>query len=308
MATSDLITIQRAKINIPSATSANDPAISYLVSAASAAVVRYCRRDFLKQTYDELYSGNGDRRLILRQYPLLSIQSVRYRPVTVLKVINSLANTPQARVAVTSSGLTLTRVTSGVMTTSSLGFAGNVTVTALQAAINALGSGWSAQGTGYDQWPSADIYFANGISGAPGPQADSQGALTAAGQNAELKLHTYELAGYQIDQRRGWLLRAIPYTDPELLHPEDLIWPVGINNFRVQYSAGYAYVPDDVQEACAELVASWFQQLGRDLTLQSESVARTYSYSAEHTSGTLPNRVKALLKPYRYHPALNASG
>jgi hypothetical protein len=34
-------------------------------------------------------------------------------------------------------------------------------------------------------------------------------------------MHTYELAGYQFDPR-GWLLRAIPYTDPELLHPEDL--------------------------------------------------------------------------------------
>ena len=37
-------------------------------------------------------------------------------------------------------------------------------------------------------------------------------------------MHTYELQGYQWDAR-GWLLRAIPYTDPELLHPEDLIFP-----------------------------------------------------------------------------------
>ena len=42
---------------------------------------------------------------------------------------------------------------------------------------------------------------------------------------------------------------TIPYTDPELLHPEDLIWPVGVNNFRVQYTAGYSTIPEAVQEA-----------------------------------------------------------
>ena len=45
------------------------------------------------------------------------MQSVRYRPVTVVKITNNLANTPQARVSVTSTGLTLVRVTSGVATT-----------------------------------------------------------------------------------------------------------------------------------------------------------------------------------------------
>ena len=83
--------------------------------------------------------------------------------------------------------------------------------------------------------------------------------MASSGSYAELKLHTYELQGWQPDSRQGWLLRAIPYTDPELLHPEDLIWPVGVNNFRVQYTAGYASIPDDIQEACAQLVAYHFR-------------------------------------------------
>ena len=122
-------------------------------------------------------------------------------------------------------------------------------------AISAVGRGWSAQVVGdstgdYGKWPSADLYVPSSY----GDGVQSQGALTAMRQNAELKLHTYELAGYQWDAR-GWLLRAIPYTDPELLHPEDLIWPVGVNNFRVQYTAGYTTVPEAVQEACARWVA-----------------------------------------------------
>jgi hypothetical protein len=297
----DLIDLDRARQNIPTSQNTDEPVISTLITAASRACRKYCRRDFTQTTYDELYSGSGDRRLFLRQFPLLSVDSVCYRPVTVLKIINNLANTPQARVAVTSTGLTLTRVTNGVKTTdTSVTFASNVTIGAVIAAVNALGNGWTAMTIGYDNWPAADLYCPNGISGSDGANPPSQGALTAAGQNSELKMHTYELAGFQLDVRRGWLLRAIPYTDPELLHPEDLVWPVGINNFRVQYTAGFAAVPEDVQEACAELVATYFAQRGRDMTLQAESVGTGHSYSVPGvTIDNIPERIAALLRPYR---------
>jgi hypothetical protein len=251
VAAKDLITLARAYQDL-GGVSGVDSLISTLITAVSDAIEKYCRRDFTSKSYDELYNGNGDRRLFLREYPLQSVQSVRYRPVTVLKIQNTnTALNQRATVAVTSTGLTLVRVTSGVSTTSTVAFAGNATLQAVAAAVNALGNGWSAQVVGdtggdYGLWPSADLYVPTSY----GDGTQSQGALTARGQNAELKLHTYELAGYQWDPR-GWLLRAIPYTDPELLHPEDLIWPVGVNNFRVQYTAGYTTVPEAVQEACA---------------------------------------------------------
>jgi len=283
----DLITNARARSALPSAalSGSDDTAINQLITACSKLIHRYCKRIFVQQTYDEQYNGRGERALVLRNFPLLSVQSVRYRPVVVLKIQNNLANTPQARVSVTKTGLTLVRVTSGVSTTdTSITFAGNPTIVALQNAANALGSGWSAVGQGYDQWPSSDLYCPNGISGVNDPSVASQGALTAAGQNAELRMHTYELAGYQINERQGWLLRAIPYTDPELLHPEDLIWPVGVNNFRVQYTAGFATIPDDLQEACAQLVAYHFRLGPR-----------------ETPDVPIPPAIAQLLTTYRHH-------
>src|SRR6516164_1576533 len=127
MAANDLITLARAKQDIQSITdTSQDALITTLITAISRAIEKYCRRDFVQTTYDELYNGTGDRRLLLRQYPLLSIQSVRYRPVTVLKITNNLANTPQARVTVAPTGLTLVRVTNGASATdASLTFAGN---------------------------------------------------------------------------------------------------------------------------------------------------------------------------------------
>jgi hypothetical protein len=223
--------------------------------------------------------------------------------VTVLKVQNTDTVTNQrATVTVTSTGLTLVRVASGVSSTdTSVTWAGNATLTAVANAVNALGNGWSAQVVGdsndYGKWPSADLY----IPPSYGDGVQSQGALTARGTNAELKLHTYELQGYQWDPR-GWLLRAIPYTDPELLHPEDLIWPVGINNFRIQYTAGYTTIPEAVQEACAEWVAAQFFLTGRDPALRSQRVSGAIAQEwtgLEPDTARPPAVVARLLAPYR---------
>jgi hypothetical protein len=302
----DLITLARAKYDITESqgNTTYDSQISALITAASKLIERFCRHDFVQASYDELYNGNGQRRLLLREYPLVSVESVRYRPVTVLKIINNnTATNQQARVSVNSAGLTLVRVASGVKTSdTSVTFAGNVTLQAVANAVNALGNGWSAQVVGdannYGLWPSADLYCPNGAT--TGTSA-GQGSLTAWGQFAELKMHTYELAGYQIHNVNGWLLRAIPYTDPELLHPEDLLWPVGVNNLRVQYTAGYATVPDPVQTACAQLVAALFRQFGKNAYLAAEMTPQ-YAYSLDMPEASVPPLIRMLLEPYRrYH-------
>jgi hypothetical protein len=313
MAAKDLITLARAKQNIQSITdSSQDSLLGVLITAVSEMIEKYCRRRFVSTAFDELYNGTGDRRLLLRQYPVQSVQSVRYRPVTVLKVINSntLLN-QQARVAVTSTGIQCTRMASGTAVTETLQtFASNKTLTAMATAITALGNGWQAQIVGdssptgdYGLWPSSDLYVPNAYGDALEGSGilQSQGAMNARNVYAELKMHTYELAGFQWDVR-GWLLRAIPYTDPELLHPEDLIFPVGINNFRVQYTAGYSTVPEAVQEACAEWVSESYFKTLRDPGLQMQSVPGASSFNVRVLD---PNRpppsVQALLAPYRRH-------
>jgi hypothetical protein len=317
MAAKDLITLARAKQNIQSITdTSQDALLTTLITAVSDAIEKYCRRRFVSSSFDELYNGTGDRRLILRQYPIQHVKSVRYRPVTVLKVINnSTSQNQQARAWITSTGLQCWRMASGTAVTETLlTWASYPTLSALAAAVTALGNGWSAQSVGdsndYGSWPSADLYvpgsYGDTLEGAG--TLESQGSLTARGQNAELKMHTYELAGYQYDPR-GWLLRAIPYTDPELLHPEDLIWPVGINNFRIQYTAGYTTIPEAVQEACAEWVAMLYGLTLRDPEIRtltvSGALSSVYAIQSAHEP---PIRVKALLASYRRHTVANDQG
>jgi hypothetical protein len=319
----NLIGTERAKLGCAGATPADDRTIDAMIGACSDAIVKWCRRDFTVRSYDEVYSGDGDRRLLLRSYPILSVESVRYRPVTVLKVINSDQHTnQQARVTVTATGLTLLRVASGVQVLdTTVTWAANPTLNAVASAVTALGNGWSAQVVGdagmqggqqgdYGLWPSVDLYLPPSYGGG----LTSQGALSCRGAFGELKMHTYELQGYQWDPR-GWLLRAIPYTDPELLHPEDLIWPVGVNNFRIQYTAGYPVVPEAVQEACAEWVAELWQLAQRDPALRTQTTAppggtaqaRTWNDATRSPEGPPPN-VKSLLAPYRRHTITTNQG
>jgi len=298
----DLITLARAYQNLQGVSSV-DALLQTLLTAASDAVQKWCRRDFVSTSYDELYSGNGQRELILRQYPIISVESVRYRPVTVLKITNTDPANVQARASVTSAGLKLVRVNAGVKSTdTSVTFAGNATLTAVAAAVNALGHGWSAQvvgdSTNYGSWPSADLYWPPSFPTFGGGTA-GQGALQCvAGSFAELRMHTYELAGYQWDSR-GWLLRAIPYSDPELLHPEDLVWPAGINNLRIQYTAGYATIPESIQEACAEWTAALYWQCSRDPMLTNQLTTGGAASGWKGTPGQPPDHVMALLMPYR---------
>lgn len=313
MAAKDLITLPRAYQNLNGVTGA-DPLIAVLITSCSDAIEKYCKRRFLTHAYDELYNGSGDKRLLLRQYPLQSVQSVRYMPVFVCRVQNTdTALNQQARVQITSTGLQCWRTASGIAYSETLlTWASYPTLTSLMNAVTALGNGWQGQVVSsatsmyagdYGNWPSADLYvpgsYGDTLEGS-GTQA-SQGNLNARGVYAALLMHTYELQGYQWDAR-GWLLRAIPYTDPELLHPEDLIWPVGVNNFRIQYTAGYSTVPEAVQEACAEWVAALYWLAQRDPALLHQVPASGTASgwgSVAGNRGAPPSHVQTLLAPYR---------
>ncbi len=179
MAVKDLITSARAAQNISAYPGPGDPTglLPVLITAYSDAIEKYCRRRFVSTFYDELYNGTGDRRLLLREYPIQSVQSVRYRPVTVLKIINNnTASIQRATVQVTSTGISLTWVASGVVSTdASSTYAAFPTIQGIANNINGLGNGWSAQAVGlstgdYGLFPSADLYV-------PSPYGD--GSTTA---------------------------------------------------------------------------------------------------------------------------------
>lgn len=250
MAAFDLITNARAREALPSAAAAgaDDTAITSLVTACSHAIHRYCRRIFTSQEYDEFYSGDGSNYLTLRHFPLISVAYVRRDPTVVLKVKNDRANTPIAKVRVQKASLLLTRTTAGsTATDGTLAYATYPTMTTLADAVNALTS-WDIDLTStYAQWPSADLYCPDGITGSNDPGVASQGDFNAASQWAGLKIHISSYDEFTTRTREGRLVHDAS-DQWDLEYPA---WPEGTNNLRVYYTAGFATIPQDIQEACS---------------------------------------------------------
>jgi hypothetical protein len=198
-------------------------------------------------------------------------------------------------VQVTSTGLTLNWWASGVQSTdTSTTWVSYPTLISVANHINALGNGWSASFPNtniYNNWPSADL-------------RSIQGALNAMNIQAPLRIHTSELQDFQVDAERGWLLRN-QFLDDTLIPPLGLNFHGGLNFWRVVYTAGFATVPYDVQEACAEWVADLFWQTKRDPGLSHETVSGSVSrvpYSS------MPPGVRQLLIPYKARRFLSLGG
>ena len=290
----DLVTRERALRNLASLTSptaAEYLAIDTMIRVASNAIEKYCQRSFGAQQKDELYNGTDSHRMTLRDFPIISVDRIAYGPTGVLRITNTSSSNQRATVKVTSTGITLTHVASATTTVNTLAFATYTTITALNTAINALGSGWSSTiaSSTYNNWASADLRAI-------------QGAMGCKDTNAEIRIHTSELTNYEIDDRKGIITMGYGVTD---FPGEQPTWYGGINYWRIIYTAGYETVPEDVQEACAQWTAALFWQTKRDPGLQHEAVVGSVSRSPY---GYISPAVIELLRPYRKHQFLSLGG
>src|ERR1041385_9173078 len=113
-----------------------------------------------------------------------------------MRVTNTSGSNQRATIKVTSTGVELISVASGVPTTSTINFADQVTLSALATAITALGNCWSADvvESSHNLRASADLRAL-------------QGAFPAKDASAMLLLHTAELSEFGVDAERGMLTR-----------------------------------------------------------------------------------------------------
>ena len=274
---SDLINQARAlrNLNGQSLTVPELAVLDGVVSAASHAIETYCRRSFGLVNRDERHDGQDDPILIVHHYPIAAIDRVACAPTPVLSVANDSGSVQRATVRVVATGVMLTRVASGVATVDTINFASAATLASLATAIGGLGNGWSAS-------------VVSSIDGAlaSADLAACPGTWAARAAPAELRMHVREVTDYELDARLGVLRRVLG-------------WPGGASYYRVVYTAGYSAVPDDVQEACAQLAAQMYWQTKRDPGLASESML---SALTRRPVEGWPVSVRDLLAPYRRVP------
>ena len=307
MAVFDLITSTYATNFLAAAgrylTTAQSAVLASKITEASQTVCRWCGdRDFTRQTYDETYRPSLEGTVELKQIPVNSVIRVSGGRTTGLTVFNNSSSNVRSTVGFTftgdeDSGITFTGLalicnTGGVDVEVDLTYASYPTLGQLATAVNALGYGWSATAAvNLTNWPSAEL-------------AGGDVFQDATGTGAELQIYAEIVGGCKVDRKTGELTVGIaggssavdsprwgPYQDPA-----DSAWQARV---RVIYDAGFATIPLPVQEATALVVSKLFDDSGRDLSVQSETVGRG-SYTIDPNSRDMVSReIASKLAPYR---------
>ena len=185
------------------------------------------------------------------------VQSVRYRPVTVLKIINSDTGRPTSKPASRSRASARRSSTSRFRRPpppTGLTFAGNVTLTALADRDQRPGQRLVGPGR-RRQRRLRPLAIRRPLRPAQLRRRHDQSRahLTARGQFAELKMHTYELAGYQFDPPRLAACVPSPTPIPSCFTPKT--W-FGLSASTTSASSTPPAIPP-CPEACRKRAPSW---------------------------------------------------
>lgn len=230
-----LITLQEAKdfCNLGGAGDDPNSILQSIIDSADEFVSSYCHRTFESTAYTlERYNGEGKEYICLNNYPIISVDRVAIGTRDVMKICNTSAGTT-ASVSVLSTGL---RLVKDGTADSTITWASYATMTLVVAAINALGDGWSASisSSDYDSFKSSELierYGSNVI--------DSNWVYLEMPEDAEDDIEVWTDRG-QIRRLGGF--------------------PSGCRNVIIDYTAGYATIPEDLKLAVKILTQVVYQK------------------------------------------------
>lgn len=288
LADNALVSLADAKAYMGVGTSGDDALIERLINAESTRIERYCDRNFRKQSYRESYNGSGQRRLRLRNFPVISVTRVAIGSKLAFTVTSDTSTDLRAIVEVRDNRLDLTRHASdGTKTETHFEFtaSGKETAQGLVNHINAT--------TGYDATLSTNCL--------------SQDLFRTGGVNvmlssAQIYFPDRDDIPYRIHDDRATLefvdtadmLFFGKRTDAGLPMPETF---AGI---LVEYDAGYdglTAIPADLAQACIELVQFAYSNKAENPTMQSESIG-SYSYTRAADPIRSSDRIRELLAQF----------
>ena len=225
-----------AAASITSDTEVGDPTdiISDLRSQVDAWVKKYCRRDFESTSYNDIYSGDGSNLLWLDQFPVTAITRLSIGTQDVLSINNS---SDYNYATVSSDGTNLTYSLDG--SSGTLAYADYTTLDTLAAAINALGSGWSATVTSdFGSYASTEIVNCYGLS-------------CLDDQTAYLEIRNEHESDFKVNTNTGKIVNSTYFT-------------AGFDNVYVSYTAGYSSIPEDLKLAVLMIIKYWYNKWSED--------------------------------------------
>ena len=150
-------------------------------------------------------------------------------------------------------------------------------MTALVAAVNALGSGWSANALESN----LGLYDAMEIL----PVASG---LRCLNEFAYAQVPYYPEMSFEIDHESAMIYMGTGFGR-------------GRFNITVRYTAGYTTTPADLEQACIDLVLSYYRGRKRDLSVSKEKLSDhmiEFYGSSNQASDVIPDVIQQRLQAY----------
>lgn len=263
----NLITYNSPYLNSLNITEAEVGTAVAAIKAASEAIERYCNRRFALANYSQLLNTTQDGYAVLRNFPVAYLSGVYDHLEDVLDVENTGAGVTNAAVYTSADSLTLTHTAGGTVSSTTLSYADYPTATTMAAAVVALGSGWTATTVeDYATYPTALIWEGQHI------DATAGGGCVQAWENGGIEV--------VVDFENGIVKHLPRYS-----------------RIRIDYRAGFATIPEPIQQVTANLVGNMFDEKHRGII--SERLG-DYNYTLSATAfDRMPIQDRQILDLYR---------
>ena len=266
-----LSTLAQLKSHLGITVNGDNTILEGYIDHATAKIERWIGRQILVRNYSEWYGGNSVVSVRVKQYPINNVTGVYTGLAAALTISSTIASDIRLTISINTEPLgtlssgaivpcaTLNRTTSaGVTTTSTLSFATYPDTTSLAAAINVI--------TGFSATVTTAMRCAQLHPRAGGDVKMASVVLTGANVSTEFVYDSY-LGIVTIRQD------AFPTQASYVAR-----FPSALQSTLIEYSSGYAAVPDDIHQACLVIAGTMYLSRKSDTSLQSESLG-DYSYS-----------------------------
>ncbi len=279
-----LTTVSNFKLYAGISGSDDDTLIADLINRATKLIQNWTKRTLISTAFRERYNGGGSNIINLREYPVTDIDFFSVGLDDAISVINVNSDAYRAAVRVEDSTLATPTMTLEVYGgtndgSSSITLTDHATLTLLVAAINALGTGWTAatQSSAFDVYDPIELL--------------PIGRRNAFNMFAFLQVPAEPKESYETDLDAG--LIVIGHNTPR-----------GQNNITVRYTAGYVTTPADLEQACIDVVKLMYDSRKQTSGLDKEKLG-DYSYQKSPSSGqsvdlgNLPVSITRILDNYK---------
>ena len=263
-------------------TSTDDAVLEAAIDRATSRIESYLERNIRSREYAEWRSGEGVSTIRLYQWPVTQVTSVFSGNYAALVVGKGVTTDVRASIAINqetgTNACVLNRTDSlGANTTTSLSFGTYPTTAGLAAAIGST--------TGYTCTLGKNL---RSVQLRPRAGADcvlANVTLYAADTPSEFT-YDYERGRLTID--RSWFA----------YWPLDKgVMPSPMKSVLIEYTAGYATVPEDIEQACIDVASMLYRDRRRDGNLVSEGLG-DYSYTRA-TAQEMNARLDTLLARWK---------